>query len=215
MLFDGKIEIVILDFDGVIVESNDIKDRVFDELFKRFPEQYEAALNYHRTHVSVSRFQKFDFLLAQLGRTDDAVLRRQLLEEFSSITLEKMKNVSFVNGAVDFLKTMKPHYPLYLASVTPIHDLEIILDHLQIRSYFKNVYGCPPWTKIDAVYDILSKENSSAQNAVLIGDSYGDQRTAFQTGVHFIARQSGLHFDDPQPEISVDDLNGLAKLFLN
>jgi phosphoglycolate phosphatase-like HAD superfamily hydrolase len=113
------------------------------------------------------------------------------------------------------MEKMQPHYPLYLASVTPIHDLEIILDHLKIRSYFKNVYGCPPWTKIDAVFDILSHENSSAQNAVLIGDSYGDQRTARETGVHFIARQSGLTFEDPQPEISVADLMGLADAFIN
>lgn len=215
MLFDGKIEVVILDFDGVIIESNDIKDKVFDEIFQRFPAQYENALNYHRTHVSVSRFQKFDYLLGQLGRTGDEVLKRQLLEDFSSITLEKMKSVSFVNGAIDFLKTMQLKFPLYLASVTPIHDLEIILDHLQLRSYFKGVYGCPPWTKIDAVYDILAHENSSAQNAVLIGDSYGDQRTARETGVHFIARQSGLGFEDPQPETSMDDLIGLADLFLN
>jgi phosphoglycolate phosphatase-like HAD superfamily hydrolase len=210
MLFEQKIEVVILDFDGVIIESNDIKDSVFDEIFKRFPEHYDNALQYHRTHISVSRFAKFDYLLEQLGKTGDAELKKELLENFSSVTLDKMKTVSFVKGAEDFLKAMQPHYPLYLASVTPIHDLEIILEHLQIRSYFKDVYGCPPWTKVDAVFDILSHENCSPQNAVLIGDSYGDQRTAKETGIHFIARQSGLSFEDPQPEISVNDLTGLA-----
>lgn len=210
-----QLAVVILDFDGVIIESNHIKDEVFDELFRRFPAQYENALAYHRTHVSVSRFRKFDYLLEQLGRTGDEDLKRQLLADFSSRTLEKLKTVSFVNGAMDFLKEMKRHYPLYLASVTPIQDLEIILEHLHLTSYFKKVYGCPPWTKIDAVQDILSRENCLPRHAVLVGDSYGDQRTARETGIHFVARNSGLFFEDPQPQIVVKDLEQLAASFMN
>lgn len=212
-MFPG-LQVVILDFDGVVIESNNIKDEVFDELFRRFPEHYEAAMQYHRTHVSVSRFQKFDYLLGQMGRTGDEALKRELLEAFSTRTLEKLKSVAFVNGAIDFLKTIQGCLPLYLASVTPIHDLEMILDHHRLRSYFTGVYGCPPWTKIDAVYDILARENCMGSEAVLVGDSYGDQRTAQETGVHFIARQSGLAFDDPQPSIMVNDLVGLAQSLL-
>jgi phosphoglycolate phosphatase-like HAD superfamily hydrolase len=90
---------------------------------------------------------------------------------------------------------MQPHYPLYLASVTPIHDLEIILDHLQIRSYFKDVYGCPPWTKDRCGVSIFFHTKTVlAQNAVLIGDSYGDQRTAKRNGHSFHSKTKRFAF---------------------
>lgn len=213
MLFEEKISLIILDFDGVIVESNNIKDTVFQEIFSRYPEQYENVLQYHRTHVSLSRFVKFDYLLSQTGESGNTELKDKLLSDFSALTLNKMRSVAFVDGAKDFLENMQGRFPLYLASVTPIEDLEIILDDLNIRSYFKNVYGCPPWNKAGAIKDILQKENTAPQHAVLVGDSYGDQRAATENGIHFIGRNSGLGFEDPQPAMIINDLTGLSELF--
>ncbi len=215
MFFEEKIELIILDFDGVIVESNDTKDKVFDTIFSRYPLQYEKALQYHRTNVSLSRYAKFDHLLELIGDTANIELKNKLLADFSANTLEIMRTIPFVKGAMDFLQAMHECLPLYLASVTPIEDLEIILDSLRIRSYFKDVYGCPPWTKPLAVKDILEKENISPGKTVLIGDSYGDQNAAIETGIHFIGRNSGLHFTDPQPHIIVEDLTGLSAAFID
>ena len=209
---DMQIKLVILDFDGVIVESNDIKDKVFQQIFSRYPDHYETLLNYHRTYISVSRYAKFEFLLKTIGQKDNEELKNQLLQDFSSITLEMMKTVSFVKGAKAFLAEIQDQLPVYLASVTPIYDLEIILDSLRLKQYFKGVYGSPPWKKPDAIKDILQKENISAQNTVLVGDSYGDQRAANENKIHFIGRNSGLGFEDPQPDLIISDLTGLFSL---
>ena len=208
----GGIRLVILDFDGVIVESNTIKDNAFQKIFSQFPEHAEDLWQFHKSNISVSRFAKFDFLLEKIGRTGDIDLKNNLLAEFSATSLELMRSVPFVKGAKDFLKEMSGKVPLYLASVTPINDLETILTHLQIRSLFTDIYGCPPWNKPDAIRDILKKENSNSINAVLIGDSYGDQRAAVETGIHFIGRNSGLGFEDPQPKIIIQDLSRLASI---
>jgi phosphoglycolate phosphatase-like HAD superfamily hydrolase len=77
------------------------------------------------------------------------------------------------------------------------------------------VYGCPPWTKPGAVKDILQKENILPSHTVLVGDSYGDQKAANETGVHFIGRNSGLLFEDPQPAILIENLEGLAGALTN
>jgi phosphoglycolate phosphatase-like HAD superfamily hydrolase len=214
-LFDSrKIQLIILDFDGVIVESNDIKDRVFRNIFDRFPQYSEELWQYHKTHVSVSRHQKFDHLLEKIGRKDDVVLKTELLKSFSFRTLELMKTVPFVKGAKEFLDHLSGKIPLYLASVTPIEDLGLILNNLDIRSYFKAVYGCPPWTKSNALKDILKQENAAAGSVVLIGDSYGDQRAAKETGIQFIGRDSGLDFEEPYPLWVVPDLSGLSGYFI-
>jgi phosphoglycolate phosphatase-like HAD superfamily hydrolase len=207
-----KIQLVIFDFDGVIVESNDIKDRVFKQIFDRFPEYSADVYRFHQQNVSLSRYVKFDYLLQKIGRADDTALKDQLVNEFSETTLQLMESVPLVKGAKKILQEFAPKIPLYLLSVTPIQDLTIIVEHLEIRSYFKRIYGCPPWNKTDAIRDILQKENQSAENTVMIGDSYGDQRAAAETRIHFIGRNSGLGFKDPQPEIVVPDLSNLTEI---
>jgi phosphoglycolate phosphatase-like HAD superfamily hydrolase len=215
MFETGSIKLIILDFDGVIVESNNVKDLAFEKIFNRFPEHSHDFMQHHRQYVSTSRYAKFDYVLEKLGRTGDKKLKDQLAGDFSKLTLELMKSVSFVNGAKEFLADLYGKIPLYLASVTPIEDLEIILEHLQIRSFFKDVYGCPPWNKPDAIRDILKKEKQTHQTAVLIGDSYGDQRAASETGVFFIGRESGLGFEEPYPAYIIPDLAGFSALFTN
>lgn len=209
------IELVVLDFDGVIVESNGVKDKVFENIFNRFGKQGAEALAWHREHISLSRYAKFDFLLKQLGREGDEQLRNELVYEFSKTTLDLMKDVVFVKGAMDFLQHWYKQIPLYLASVTPEEYLTVILENLDIRSFFRDVYGCPPWTKAGAIMAILEKENILPSAAVLIGDSYGDQRAARETGIQFIGRNSGLGFEDPQPDHVVRDLHELSAWFEN
>lgn len=201
------IRILIFDFDGVIVESNGIKDQAFHQLFSKFPDQLETMMNYHKEHVSASRVFKFNHLLSLLGKTDDTGLHQQLMTDFSAITLNLMKQVPLVPGAKMFL-TNWSQIPKYLASVTPIDDLVIILENLGLTHYFKGVYGCPPWTKPNAIRDILSNEKIKPAEALLIGDSAGDQRSAKETGIHFLARNSGLAFDEPLPR-SFPDLHTL------
>lgn len=215
MFFEEKIELIILDFDGVIVESNHVKDSAFAEILNRYPEYASDFFQYHRENISLSRYRKFDYLLKLIGQTGNEELKKELLRDFSTSTLKIMRSIPFVTGAMDFLQTMHQRMPLYLASVTPIEDLEIILGSLRIRSYFKDVYGCPPWTKPLAVKDILGKENISPGKTVLVGDSYGDQNAAIETGIHFIGRNSGLHFNDPQPRFIVENLTGLSAAFID
>ena len=194
------LRVLILDFDGVIVESNDVKTEAFRELFSRFPGHAEPMMAYHHEHVSVTRFAKFDYLLRRLGKEDDARLRADLAEKFSRLVRERMLEVPLVPGAETFLQRMSAELPVYLASVTPAEELGEILRHRNLLHWFRGVYGCPPWTKPEAILDVLDREQVEPDEALLVGDSAGDQRVAGETGVRFLARNSGLPFDEPIPE---------------
>jgi phosphoglycolate phosphatase-like HAD superfamily hydrolase len=207
----NEIKVLIFDFDGVIVESNGIKDKVFQQLFNAFPDHSEELMKYHVNHVSESRTKKFDFLLKITGREHDTTLKEKLMDDFSLLSIEQMRSVKFVSGARELLNKMS-HFPLYLASVTPISDLQIIIQSLDLGQFFKDIYGCPPWTKSNAIQEILNIEKVRPDQALLIGDSNGDQRSAKETGIHFIARDSGLPFDEPSP-IKFNDLNQIAEYF--
>lgn len=206
----SAIRVVVLDFDGVVLESNAVKTDAFAEIFARFPEHADAMMEFHRANVSASRFMKFEHLVNdRLGRPDDASLRQRLADDFSRGTQERIAGVPFVPGATAFLEEFSARIPLYLASVTPGDELDVLVARRDLRRFFRGVYGCPPWTKAKAIRDVLAREMCLPAEAVLVGDSTGDQRAAAETGLQFVARDSGLPFDT-LPEFVFDDLHGIA-----
>lgn len=206
----SPLRVLILDFDGVVIESNAVKTEAFHHVFARFPEHAEAMMAFHHARVSLSRFAKFDHLLALMGRADDTALMADIAADFSKRVLEGMMAVPLVQGAETFLRKVTPLLPVYLASVTPAEELAGILAQRGLAHWFRDVYGCPPWTKRDAIRDVLAREGVKPGEALLIGDSAGDQRAAQMTGVDFLARDSGLSFDAPAPLI-FPDLNEITQ----
>jgi phosphoglycolate phosphatase-like HAD superfamily hydrolase len=195
---------IISDFDGVILESNDLKTRAFEGVFAGFPEHADAMMAYHHAHVSDSRFAKFrHFVTACLGRPEGDPLVEQLAAAFSAEMLRQIDACPFVPGALAFLVRAHAAVPVFLASVTPQEELDEILRRRGLAEYFTRVYGCPPWSKAAAVTDIVSAFGGS-EGVLFIGDSAGDQRAALETGVEFIARDSGLPFDAPRPRAFPD-----------
>jgi phosphoglycolate phosphatase-like HAD superfamily hydrolase len=195
----GALKVLILDFDGVVIDSNAAKKRAFEEVFDRFPEHSTAMMTYHDSHVSVSRFEKFDHLLTLLGRSGDDKLKAEVADDFSRRVAARLSEVPLVRGAEAFLAQMTKRLPVYLASVTPAEELARTLSGRGLAHWFRGVYGCPPWTKPRAIVDILEREHVTPPDALLIGDSAGDQRAAQATGVEFLAVDSGLSFDEPLP----------------
>lgn len=188
-----------MDFDGVVVESNAVKTEAFEGVFSRFPEYADAMMSFHHEHVSLSRFAKFRHLLQLMGRSGGAALMTEIAENFSKRVVEGIVRVPLVPGAEDFLSEVTQRLPVYLASVTPAEELALILAQRGLSHWFRDVYGCPPWTKPDAILDVLAREGAQPEDALLIGDSAGDQRAARGTGVGFLARDSGLDFAAPAP----------------
>jgi len=201
---------LILDFDGVIVESNEVKTEAFQEFFSMYPAHSALMMEYHHQNVSVTRFAKFDYLLDKLGKNNDESLRAEMAEKFSLLVSKRMLEVPLVRGAKMFLENLASRIPMYLASVTPEKELEEILVSRDLLHWFQDFYGCPPWTKADAILDILKREDITANQALLVGDSAGDQQAAQETGVRFLARDSGLPFDEPTPR-KFPDMRDLAE----
>lgn len=199
------IRVIILDFDGVIVESNDIKTQAFAKLFAPYPGHLDTMMAHHEANISVSRVTKIDYFVSVcLERPWDQALRESLAEEFSRLTADLVAECPLVPGAEDLLSVLGKRVPLYVASVTPQADLDAILGRRDLLRHFRRAYGCPPWTKPDAVRDILRREGVVAAEAVLVGDSEGDRRAAEETGVGFAARNSGLAWGEPPPVLHSD-----------
>ena len=204
-------KVIIFDFDGVILESEQIKDQGFEYIFRDYPQAQGKIMEYHLANSARTRFEKFQHIsekILHIPYTDE--LRQKYSREFSRFVFEGVKNCPFVPGARELLEVYYPKFPLYVVSVTPEEDLTKIAQVRDLLKYFKKIYGTP-WRKREALKDILEREKIAPQDAVFIGDTYQDYQASADTGIPFIGRRNGKSFADcPAP--LCDDLTGVRKI---
>lgn len=208
------IKAIIFDFDGVIVESLDIKTRAFAELFKEEGEEVvRLVVEYHLHNGGVSRYEKFRYIYDTiLGRPLSEYDFESLCTNFATLVLEGVVASPYVPGALQFLEEYRERYLMFLASATPLDELLHILDRRRIRNYFGRIYGAPT-IKSDAVRIILKEEVLLPEEVLFVGDALTDYAAAFENGVHFVAR---IHDNEAVFEgvvcERISDLRGLHRV---
>jgi HAD superfamily hydrolase (TIGR01549 family) len=187
-------KVVILDFDGVVIESVGIKDWAFETLFKDHAEHLGQIMSYHLAHNAVIRFEKFRYIYENiLKKPYSDEIQQQLSQKFSELVFKKIVECPYVEGAKDFLEFFSKKTSLYLVSMSPGKELQDILKSRGLDQYFKRVYAAD-WLKKDAILDILKHENATTAETVFIGDSFEDYQSTKQAGANFVGRYSYKSF---------------------
>ncbi len=179
---------IVFDFDGVILESVDIKTRAFKELFKDYPDQLEKILKLHLDNTGMSRFDKFKIIYADyLGRTTDDCELGRVGEAFSRLVYGEILRCPFVPGAYEFLEKRAKQYEMFLASATPQEELWDIAKRRGLDRFFEGIYGSPR-RKDEILRGILVECKLRPGEVVFIGDAVNDYRYAQQARIPFIGR---------------------------
>jgi HAD superfamily hydrolase (TIGR01549 family) len=179
------VKALVLDFDGVVVESNDIKHRAMAELFKGYPEKLKEIMAYHLSHNAVNRHEKFRYIMEKIFKKEfDPKLAKEWADKFSALTRQEIISCPYVPGTHEFIELNYTKYPIYLASATPLDELRLILEGRGILKYFKGVYGAP-LPKTEMFRDIAEKEGIRPQEMLFIGDSPEDRESAEKFGCLF------------------------------
>jgi phosphoglycolate phosphatase len=193
----SRIRAVILDFDGVVVESNAEKDAAFAVFFSRYPEHAEAMRAYHIEHHAKPRRAKFSYFASDLlQRPDDTDLVEQMACEFSQIVFQKVVECPAVPGAVELLEACVDKVPLYISSVTPQEELLRIISARGLAEYFVEAFGDPPVPKPEAIARVLAREGLTPGEVAFVGDSLSDHAVASAADLFFYGRDSGQSFGD-------------------
>lgn len=179
---------VVLDFDGVIVESLDVKAEAFAAVFAEHPEHVEAIVRLHRENGGMSRYEKFriiyrDYLRQPLDPATMAALDRR----FSSLVRDRVIGAPYVPGALEFLQSMSGRVPLYVVSATPHEEIEAIIGARGLEGFFKAVHGSPT-PKGEWLARIVVREGGDPRSIVFVGDGRADLEGARQAGMRFIGR---------------------------
>lgn len=197
----SPVRAVIFDFDGVVLESADIKTRAFARLFADHPEHVDAIVELHLRLAGISRFEKFRLIYADIFEQplDDAEMAR-LGDEFSRIALEEVLTCPFVPGARELLERRYTDQLLFVASGTPHDELVGIVEARELERFFAGAYGSPA-TKGEISRRILAEHELEPHEALFVGDATTDLDGAREAGVLFVGRVPDGE-DNPFP---VDD----------
>ena len=201
------IKAIIFDFDGVIIESADIKTEAFKEIFSDFPEKIVEITGYHLANSGISRYVKFRYIYERiLERKLPKGKEIELGKRFSQIALEKVLKASFVDGAKEFLDKNKNRYQLFIVSGTPEQELNDIIKIRGLREYFREIHGSPK-EKTDVINDIMKKHNFSNNEVVYVGDAESDRIAAQGAKVIFIERKINCNSNSGSYFGSIKDLS--------
>jgi beta-phosphoglucomutase-like phosphatase (HAD superfamily) len=203
---------VFFDFDGVILESAEVKTEAFLELFKQYPEVQAAIKQHHLQNQGVSRYKKFEWIYSQLlhlpfTKNDSERLGNQ----FSDLVFNKVVQSPFVAGAEELLKAISNKCLCFVASGTPEDELQRIVSQRNLTSYFKEVCGTPR-TKIEIVLEMIAKYNLIPSHCCFIGDATTDYEAAKETGLNFIARNTEVMNAYWQLQKNIKVVNSLAEV---
>lgn len=188
------ISAVVFDFDGVILETGDVKTDAFVELYADHGAEVVGRVrDHHLANLGISRFKKFAWIAENvLGRplTDDesAALGRR----FSDLALAGVLAAPFVPGAEAALAALAERgLPLFVASGTPDDELELIVARRGLAAAFREVHGTPR-EKPAILCDVLARHGLVPEQVLFVGDGMSDYRAACATGTHFLARDTPL-----------------------
>lgn len=181
-------DVLVFDFDGVILESADIKTSAFRELFSAYPDSVDAIVAYHEANAGISRFQKFRHIYRHLlGKPLGPEEERALGERFSALVVEEVLRCPFVPGALEFLQVHCRECPLFLASGTPQDELRRLVAARDLTAMFRGVYGAPKG-KSAILEEILAMTKAPRASLLFVGDGRSDYEAAKTVGVGFIGR---------------------------
>ena len=208
------VDAVIFDFDGVLVESVEIKTEAFRQLFQPFGEEVTArVVEHHNNNAGVSRFEKIRLYYRDyIGRPLDEAGVADLAEEFGALVEELVVAAAPVAGAGELLDDLlNAGIPAFVASATPEEELKRIIERRGMTGYFRGIFGSPT-TKIEAATRVVRSFDLDPRRVVFIGDALADFNAARATGCRFLGRvPPGAVSLFPQGTAIVESLLGFGR----
>jgi phosphoglycolate phosphatase-like HAD superfamily hydrolase len=197
------LDAVVFDFDGVIVESVDVKNRAFRALFADHPAQVDAIVALHEQHGGVSRYVKFDMIYRDILKAPLTPSRRtELGQEFERLAVEQVVACPMVGGARELLEALHGRVPMTVVSGTPDAELAAIVARRGLGGYFVELHGGSR-EKHAIVADMIRARSWRAERMIMVGDAMTDHDAAHANGVGFVGRVAPGTANPFPPETTV------------
>ena len=175
----GKVKKVFLDFDGVIVDSNEFKESAIENsIIKLFGKNTKTlrAINFFNINAGISRKIKLSAFF-----TEDNVSK--ILKLYGEECHEFFSKANPAEGLREFLQTIKlkkKDIKLYVLSGGDKEEINYFLKKNLLFDFFEEILASEK-NKLDHL-----KEKEVSRNDIFIGDSKNDLKTALNIDLKFI-----------------------------
>ena len=175
------IQAIVFDFDGTLVDSNEIKLSAFYEVTAHIS---GAVAELDRIFQDTDRGDRYDIFVALQARlgSDADTLTKAYGERCERVILDKLAK-SRVTETLDKLKA--EGRKLFIASATPEVNLVAMLDKSDLVTRFEGIYGRPAG-KAEILRRIMEEHDLQPSAMVMVGDGEDDLRGAKEFGCLFI-----------------------------
>ena len=188
-----KYQHIIFDFDGVLVESNEIRFNGFRKLFKDYPQdQVERLVDYAKANGGVSRYKKIEYFFNEIRQesvSGESVNR--WAAQYSNLVEQDIVDAKSVEGSLGFLEEYSNKFDFAIVSGSDQAELRRVCKKREIDHFFEKILGSPTEKK-DNIATLLSDLNWQHNKSLYVGDSNNDLDAATANDLDFVGRCSGL-----------------------
>ena len=178
---------ILWDFDGVILDSMEVREEGFRAVLSSFPaSQIDELLSFHRKNGGLSRYVKFEYFMEKIigGEKNDEKVQ-QWAEEFSEIMRISLTSKDrLIREVIDFIKKNKDVYHMHIVSGSDGEELRFLCDQLEISEYFESIHGSPT-PKTELVRKLMEEKAYKPEETCLIGDSINDFEASRSNDIQF------------------------------
>jgi len=183
------INVIFWDFDGVLMNSNQVRDIGFERVLSGFPEnEVKELMTFHQANGGLSRYVKFRYFFEDIRK--ESISEEALLDwasKFSAIMKELLVDSSLlIQQCLNYVKQNQGKYKMHITSGSDQEELRYLCKTLQIDHYFSSIHGSPK-PKSQWVKELIEQNGYNQSECVLIGDSINDWEAATKNEILFMA----------------------------
>jgi phosphoglycolate phosphatase len=214
------IKVVVFDFDGTLVLSNQIKRDVFDDVTLAAGGTKELVAEVMVNNPKADRHGIFaeisERLLLINGQSDVEAIAEELVKNYSSQCEDRIVSCPETENMLETLAELHAQdYALFVNSATPLDALKNILKRREMTHFFVGIFGRPA-SKKSNFQEILGLTGALPTETLIVGDGNDDQTVALEMKCHFaainVASVSSHNRFKNAPKIVLNNLRELPEL---
>ena len=179
---------ILFDCDGVILNSNHIKTKAFEEIARPYGSEIcKNLVNYHIKNGGISRHQKLSYFVNEILKDFPAKSRPSisyLIDQYSERVKSSLLKCEHV-CCLDALRKISPNSPWFIVSGGDQLELHYVFKQLELEQYFNGgIWGSP--ASKEEIFSDLVNNNAIKYPALYLGDSKYDYVASQKFGLDFI-----------------------------
>ena len=197
---------LIFDFDGTLIESNDVKRSVFLSLAKE-EESGLAVMQSILELPDLDRYEIWKKFATELNKNNEfASIKADL---FNKKLRSAMRGTPEVPGATNLLKfAQKRELLVFISSMTPTKELMLEIKRRNWNDYVCQAFGSPN-EKVRTLRSVIRDYALTESELLVIGDGADDKESASANGVKFFNVGEGRGASSSERIYSIKEIHAL------